>query len=639
MVVWPSAKLWAQVKHDTLKTVVVLDRKQRDHVVATQVISNETLQRYKQQGVQDVLQQHSTVFIKNYGVSNMSTISIRGSSAAQTAVLWHGLNINNALSGLSDFSLLPLGLFNRVEIAYGSRPETPGISGAILLENKRPEWGRKTQLELGMGYESIQNGSGLLNYNLSKGNIYNQLQVVHTRNENRYSFYNAYLPGRDTLEHSRGNSTHLMNHLYFDAGRHTMAWHTWLQRTERDIPPAAFESESDAHEKIQSFRNVLEYRYKAPFQTTYTGRVGFIADRYLYTYPLLCDPMPAHSWQVPAEISIEKKADAHRFTAKTLLNLMGMTVPQEHILHRWGLSGAYRFLSNKSPIELHAKLIYERGPWFKVLPAASLFMRYTLPAKLKNLSAYSSIYNAYRLPTLNELYYQPGGNPNLKPETGRNAEAGLQYNKQQGRWNINTETSVFYRRVNNWIAWFGSAILTPHNIAQVDSRGLDMRLEAKWRLKKQIPVDTYIDEVQIVKAGTATVLNQVPTLHLDVHYAYTLSTTRQSDIPNDYSIGKQLPYVPRYQVKANPGIEIRSWGLYLPYQYTGYRFTTTDESQWLMPYHLIGFQLSKQWQLKQGNRIKMQVACRNLGNVNYETLPGRYMPERTWLIQGQWQWH
>ncbi|MBU3677602.1 MAG: hypothetical protein FGM54_10565, partial [Chitinophagaceae bacterium] len=277
------APVLAQQKTDTLKTVLIKNRKFVAYEGATQVISGEVLQRYRQLGVQDVLQQHSAVFIKNYGVSNMSTISIRGSSAAQTGVYWHGLNINNALSGLSDFSLLPMGLFNRVEVAYGSRPETPGISGAILLENKRPEWQRTPKLELGLGYESIHNGSTMLAYSFQKANIYNQTQLIQTFNNNRYSFYNAYLPERDTLEHSTGRSTHIMNHLYFNAGRHTAAWHTWFQRTARDIPPAAFEAQSDAHEKIQSFRNVVDYQYKAPFQFTYSGKLGLIVDRYLYT--------------------------------------------------------------------------------------------------------------------------------------------------------------------------------------------------------------------------------------------------------------------------------------------------------------------------------------------------------------------
>ena len=36
----------------------------------------------------------------------------------------------------------------------------------------------------------------------------------------------------------------------------------------------------------------------------------------------------------------------------------------------------------------------------------------------------AAAYRGLRLPTLNELYYNPGGNSNLKPEKGWNEDAG-----------------------------------------------------------------------------------------------------------------------------------------------------------------------------------------------------------------------
>lgn len=44
------------------------------------------------------------VFIKNYGPGNIATITQRGLGAAHTAVLWHGLNIQNNTLSTIDFS-------------------------------------------------------------------------------------------------------------------------------------------------------------------------------------------------------------------------------------------------------------------------------------------------------------------------------------------------------------------------------------------------------------------------------------------------------------------------------------------------------------------------------------------------------
>ena len=637
-----------QVKNDTLKSVTIWAQREPESNDAVQVVSSEILNRYAQQGLQQVLEQHSNVFIKNYGVSNMSTISIRGSSAAQTAVLWQGININNATTGLSDFSLLPVSLFNQVEVAYGSRPNNPGIGGALVLENKRPDWFRpKAQYQIGSGWESLQNGSISLGITRSFANFYNQFRVVHTRGENRFGFYNPYLPGRDTLEHSRLRSTHILNNFFFTVGRHELAWHTWWQNTQREIPPAAFEQQSDATESIQSFRNVLSYQIKAPFQTTYRTKIGFIYDAYRYSYPLITDSRPTQSWQVPADISIEKKADDHRFFGQATWTLQGLLVPRQEQLSRAGINGSYHYAPQKGPWEIHAKLHYEFGNWFKVKPAASLFVDYSLSERLaflKGWSVYGSAYTAYRLPTLNELFYQPGGNIDLKPEQSRNTEAGLQYKNNKPRWKVNTAWSTYYRWVDNWIVWFGSSIFTPQNVLQVNSRGLEGRIEAQWytrKLPQKTQDDIYIDEVQIVSKSTASKpTERIPLLTLDAHYAYTLSTTEASDIPNNYSIGKQLPYVPRYQVKINPGVQYRRWGLHYQFQYTGYRFTTTDESNWLNPFTVSSMHLRHRLQIgkTKPQQLEGQLGCMNIFNQQYESMVGRVMPGRYFNVQLQWRW-
>lgn len=637
-----------QVKTDTLSSVTISAQRQLLPVRGTQTISDDILNRYTQKSLQQVLDQHSNVFIKNYGVSNMSTISIRGSSAAQTAVLWQGININNAMTGLSDFSLLPVSLFNTVEVAYGSRPNNSGISGAIILETKRPEWYRqKTKWQAGAGWESLQNGSFSIGHTKSWANFYNQFRVVHTQGQNRYAFENPYIPRRDTLEHSAMRSTHVLNNFFFVAGRHEVAWHTWWQTTRREIPPTAFEEQSDAAETIRSFRNVFTYQYKAPFNTTYRGKMGFIFDDYLYTYPLLSDPMPAQSWQVPAELSIEKVSGVHRMSAQGTMTLQAMQVPQIKRLNRLGINGSYRYRPERRAWDVFAKFQYEHGSWFKVKPAASLMVQYTVPSQynsLKNISFYGTAYTAYRLPTLNELFYQPGGNVDLKPEQSRNIEGGFEFKKNKPRWQFSTNWATYYRWVDQWIVWFGSSILTPHNVLQVNSRGVEGRVEAQWytrKLPKKEPWFEYIDEVQIAHVGKANQsVAHIPLLVLDAHYAYTLSTTAASAIPNDYSVGKQLPYVPRYQVKINPGIRYRAWALHYQFQYTGYRFTTTDESNWLTPFAVSGIQIRNQiaFGSGKGRRLDWQIGCQNLFNRTYESMVGRIMPGRNLALQVQWQW-
>ncbi|MBK9299353.1 MAG: TonB-dependent receptor plug domain-containing protein [Bacteroidetes bacterium] len=97
-------------QNDSLREIIIKDKK-TTQIINTQTIDKQTQLQYQTNSLNHLLALHTNVFVKNYGVGSLSTISIRGSSAAQTAVLWHGLNLNNAMTGLADFSILPVSFF------------------------------------------------------------------------------------------------------------------------------------------------------------------------------------------------------------------------------------------------------------------------------------------------------------------------------------------------------------------------------------------------------------------------------------------------------------------------------------------------------------------------------------------------
>src|SRR5690606_6732443 len=106
----------------------------------------------------------------------------------------------------------------------------------------------------------------------------------------------------------------------------------------------------------------------------------------------------------------------------------------------------------------------------------------------------------------------------------------------------------------------------PYNIAEVYSRGWDFQLNFD------------------IQAAPFRIL-----AYSD--YAYTISTTVSSYLPGSNSIGRQIPYTPRYLVINNLGIEWQRLFFYINHQYAGYRFTNLDESAFLPPYHLVSLQV------------------------------------------------
>lgn len=95
----------------------------------------------------------------------LSNISFRGTSASHTAVMWNGLNLHTLTLGSTNFSNLPVFMFDGIHVHYGS----DAMGGSIVLQSQ-PELIEGYQLQLMQNIDSFgQNFSGLKSsYGLGK---------------------------------------------------------------------------------------------------------------------------------------------------------------------------------------------------------------------------------------------------------------------------------------------------------------------------------------------------------------------------------------------------------------------------------------------------------------------------------------
>ncbi|MCC6370193.1 MAG: Plug domain-containing protein, partial [Bacteroidia bacterium] len=101
-------------------------------------IDSLSKEQFRFNSLADVLNFNSQVYIKSYGPGALASTALRGGNAAQTAVLWNGFNLQNAMLGQTDLSLLPSVLFENVEIEYGGSSSLWGsgaVGGSIRLNN------------------------------------------------------------------------------------------------------------------------------------------------------------------------------------------------------------------------------------------------------------------------------------------------------------------------------------------------------------------------------------------------------------------------------------------------------------------------------------------------------------------------
>ena len=613
--------LVAQDTTHVLKNAFIYEQKKEIQFSDIQPVAQAIINNFQNTTLQQLLEMHSNVFVKNYGISTLSTISIRGSSAAQTQVNWHGVNINHAATGLTDFSTLAVSMFDNIDIQYSSSFKNSSLSGSVNLDDNKPVFRRYFKTKFALGYESLQNASALASVLYSDQVVYNKTKIMVNHAQNMYSFYNEDKDERQSNTHAKSKQIGVMNDFAVNIrSKHVLSIYSWLQHTQREIPATTFEPFSAKEESISSFRNIFEFKPKGNDYYSTTSSLATLLDHYSYEDSTVHIQSKVFTLTLPYSQTFHLKFNRNNnFYFKLMGRSSFMLNQSNNNLHTIGFNSS--FTRENILKRIAVKLFVQK----EISNIFSLPMVYSLSTNVKikyGLDAYANLSSNYRMPTLNELYYNPGGNIDLKPEISRNIESGFNYTKTYHQHSLLLGTAFYKRKVDQWIAWYGNSILTPHNIQQVESKGFEMNLNYDVILKKyQKPVVGY----DIILIGRK--YPSYTTLKSSILYAYTLSTTQQSAIANDYSIGKQIPYVPRYQFKMSVGFQHKNLEMHLVQTYTGYRFVTTDESQYLKPYAISTLWAAYHYRY-QALKGAINLRFNNILNTAYQSIVGRVMPGR-----------
>jgi iron complex outermembrane receptor protein len=118
---------------------------------------------------------------------------------------------------------------------------------------------------------------------------------------------------------------------------------------------------------------------------------------------------------------------------------------------------------------------------------SDLFTAYQLIADVSltpNLFIFGGVSRTFRAPTLNDLYWRPGGNPDLVPEQAYAVEFGLKSLVTKSNFQSSAELTSYFRNTENWMLWAFNPELnywSASNINEVESYGLEAQtnLETK----------------------------------------------------------------------------------------------------------------------------------------------------------------
>jgi vitamin B12 transporter len=650
--------LSAQQWNDTLKEVEIKTRLIKDTAIdkkndfsatqSFQTIGKEYKDLYESQSLANLLSQQTSVFIKSYGVNSMATLSLRGASAAQSAVLWNGIPIMNPALGVADLSLLQTGLFSDVTLKYGSSAALYGsgnVGGALLLDNQYLDFTTKSNLGITAGIGSF--GSQNLGLNTSfqdrkwsvhlNGFYQKATNDISYKDEsgNNQRLDNAALKGGGGLLSVDYNLKEKWN----AQNNERIYLKLWWQSYFREIPPAMFESFSDKQQKDASLRAMLGYEKNTGRSTSYLK--GFYSNERLHYQDSAASQDNKNTvHQIYGEAGIKYRlnnpdkqmreswmySDIHQLLVFVPMQFSladGNNIDRHETQFRPAIAAAYSYEGFQNRLKANISLRQEwvNGTAAPLLPGAGLSFALLSDEKVNKKENSSSIsmlirgnaQRTYRIPTLNELYYFPGGNPDLKPEQGWSEDAGYTFQFKHNYSDKKTllflhELNGFNRNIQDWVYWLGGAIWTPHNIAEVHSRGLETNNKITYDIGQF-------------------------KLNIGFNYTYVLSTTEASYLPGDGSIGKQIPYTPRYNAQGNFGVQWKG-NLFVNWNqtYTGYRFVTVDESQYLDPYSTANIQISYAIIIS-NYKLQMVGQLQNIFDTDYQVVNARPMPGRNFSLQ------
>jgi vitamin B12 transporter len=556
----------------------------------------------------EVLNRMSSVYIKSYGGSGLASSSFRGGSANHTAILWNGFNLQSPVTGMVDLSLLPAGLFNNMSLQYGGKSATWGsgaIGGALHLQSKS-NFNDGTHVKLYTGIGSFNEKSMLVSANYSNLKFANSTKFYHNSSLHNFDYisYANEVQEKRKMPNASANQNTLMQENYFKIKENQLLeTHLWLQENKREIPPTLFQQKNDAFQEDRALRLTASYhRYYKLWDLN--ARSAYFNEELKYKDSEFSKLSENKSQTFINEILLNKNIARHILTlganntyAKS--NSIEFSVTQP-VQNKVALFSSFQYLNKKSNLVAVASVRQEWVNTNQIPLTWSVGVDYYLNkwSKIKANAA-----RVYRIPTINDLFWKEGGNQNLLPENGYAYEGGfmIMIPKNKKKYSLTVELTAFSREIENWIIWLpNGSFWSPQNLMHVWSRGSETNIDYQFNVKNF-------------------------KLFSNFKTSYVLSENTASNLNSDASLNKQLIYVPLYTGQFNYGITYLKATLMLNHTYTGYRYTSSDHSEYLEPFFMHNINLSYKINFKNVS-VDIQFQVNNLLNTNYQVLAARPMP-------------
>ena len=608
----PSAAAQRAAPDTTLPAVTVTAARvpvpTRDAPARVTVLAVEDVGATGAVSVADLLEERAPLFVRRYGPSGLATVSLRGTSPAQTLLLLDGRPLSDPQLGPLDLGLLPAVLLESVEVLHGGGAALYGsgaLGGVVHLRALRPDGRAAGRLVSEAGAWGQRRIGGTATAAVGAWRAAAAVEAEGA--EDDYLFRDVSRLGAPLVRHAGWDRRRVSG--YASLGWAGGPWRVRAAALGADAERGLGGTDSvGARQWDRHARAWLDAS-----RTTAWGRVeagGF----FQYTRLRYASPYPAGD-----------RPDALDDTGRTLAAGVDAKAHVEAVpgwrltaLASLGLGRAAHPSLAADATDRHAALAVSAAPTggrLRLYPAlrldayapAGAARRLALSPQLganwqptadARFRLKASLARAFRMPTLNDRYWQPGGDPGLRPEAGWSADAGLVW---AGRYRA--EVTAFAATARDQILWWptGAGYWVPENVGRTRSLGMEASAAGAWALGGR----------RLLEAGLTA--------------AFTDARDRSD--PAAPAFDQPLRYVPRTTARGWAALTLGPLRLDLGARYVGRRYVTADGSRWLDPYLVLDAQARYTREVA-GVEATLGVAVENATDRRYEVVQSYVMPPR-----------
>lgn len=433
-------------------------------------------------------------YLKAYGgEAGTVTLSMNGAPASHTNVSLAGFNINNFQNGTIDFSNIPTDFIRNIVLLSANSTDfrNSGTEGTILLS----PWTGENSLTMGAGSFGYQKYSATAHRSFGKINF--NLYAGRELSNGDFKYYDAMTDQNSVRKNNDFNQNYISSKINgFVTDNIFIKSLLLYSEQERGIPgstsfptPEAFQDD-----QLTLFANQFGYLYgrgynslKTIYKESYSKYDVDPSDssfsrHKLYSRGISLTNQHKFSEHVSSNLMFKfrsdqvRSTDAGKHTRNTLITDLSAKIE--------------KFIT----IQPSLKWQYSANNFNRINPG--ILAKYKF-SEVSFLNYFSVKYKKhYYHPTFNDLYWIPGGNPDLEAEKTDNYSAELSFNPYKNHY---IKINGFYKSgsdliqwapdpedPDNWMGWF------PQNIQEVERSGAIITYDSHF---SSIPLNLHLNYI------------------------------------------------------------------------------------------------------------------------------------------------